>query len=54
LLGLLFDPEDRGSTFLRIVSEILQDYTALLAEDRYANLRPIVGGNMIATSVQEE
>jgi hypothetical protein len=29
LLGLLFDPEDGGDTFLRKVSEFLPDYTAL-------------------------
>jgi hypothetical protein len=28
LLGLSFDAEDRGSMFLRYVTEILPDYTA--------------------------
>jgi hypothetical protein len=33
LLGLLFDSEDRGNTFFRIVSELLADYKAAIPED---------------------
>jgi hypothetical protein len=29
-LGLIFNPEDRGSMFLPVVGEILSDYTAFI------------------------
>jgi hypothetical protein len=41
MMGLLFDPEDEGRTFLRNVAKLLLDYTASLPRRRYSFLPPL-------------